>query len=181
VVSSTTQSSAWYLDSGATHHVTGNSQLFHMLHHTAGSNLRSAGGHGHTVSGIGDVHFQFPNGKVTAIPGVMYSPTIQKNLLSVGFITDQNHSLEFTSEGCYIRRRDTKDIIAFASREDGRGLYQLHGDTLSHSGEANLVDSGDNTKTDLWHRRLGYYHREGILRMISSVAVLGLPPLRIPD
>jgi hypothetical protein len=181
VISTAPQSSAWYLDFGATHHVTGNSNLFYTLQHTTGNNLCSAGGHGHSVSRIGDVHFRFPEGNTKAIPGVMYSPTIQKNLLSVGFIADQNHSLEFTSEGCYIRRRDTKDLIAFVSHENGHGLYRLHGETLLHSGKANSISIEGITKSDLWHKQLGHFHRKGIVCMIKVAVVSGLPNMQVSD
>jgi hypothetical protein len=88
IESSTAQTCAWYLDSGATLHVSGNSNIYHSLRHTSGNNLRSAGGHGHSVTGNGNVHFQFPSGDVKSIPEVMYSPSIKKNLLFIGFIAD---------------------------------------------------------------------------------------------
>jgi hypothetical protein len=59
VESSTVPSSTWYLDSGGTHHVSGNPNIFQSLRHTSRNNLQSAGGHGHSVTGIGHVHFQF--------------------------------------------------------------------------------------------------------------------------
>jgi hypothetical protein len=102
IISFTTQSSAWYLNSSTTHHITGNSQLFYTLHYTFGNNLHSVGGHSHTISSIGCIHFRFPDGNMKTIPRIMYSPTIQKNLLLVGFIANQNHGLEFTFERCYI-------------------------------------------------------------------------------
>jgi hypothetical protein len=93
IVSFATQSSTWYSDSSAIHHIIGNSQIFNTLHHTSDSNLRSTGSHNDTISSIGNIHFRFPNGNVKTILGIMYSPTIQKNLFSVDFIVDQNHSL----------------------------------------------------------------------------------------
>jgi hypothetical protein len=59
--------------------------------------------------------FNFWGGDVKSIPKVMFSPSIKKNLLSVGFIADQNHRLEFVSEGSYIRDRNTNELVAFAS------------------------------------------------------------------
>ena len=36
---------SWYLDSGATHHVTGEQSAFSSLHSSSGAQVRSAGGH----------------------------------------------------------------------------------------------------------------------------------------
>jgi hypothetical protein len=57
-----TPQSAWYLDSGATYHVSGKWDVFHVMKNSFGNNLRSAGGQGHSITGVGDVHFQFLGG-----------------------------------------------------------------------------------------------------------------------
>ena len=53
------QTSSWYLDSGATHHVSGDPSVFSSLHQTSGSQVRSAGGQNHTVTGVGNVDVRF--------------------------------------------------------------------------------------------------------------------------
>lgn len=45
----------------------------------------------------------------------------------------------------------------------------------------NAVTMDRPTPCDIWHRRLGDYHLEGIRRMINTKAVQGLRPLRISD
>lgn len=172
--------SAWHLDSGATHHISGDQSMFSTMQHQRCSGVKSAGGHGHEVLGIGTVNVQFPNGKVQTVPQVLYSPTIRKNLLSVGLIADGNHSLEFLSEGCFIRNRFTREFIAYAAREDRQGLYKLQGDTITNA-EVNTVTMERPSASEIWHKRLGHFNRDGLRRMIASNAVHGLPDLHIPD
>ena len=56
-------SASWYLDSGATHHVSGEESVFTSIRSTSGAQVRSAGGHSQLVAGIGDVALHFSSGK----------------------------------------------------------------------------------------------------------------------
>lgn len=172
--------SHWHLDSGATHHITGNQSMFTALQHRKCNGVKSAGGHGHDVLGVGSVNLQLPNGHIQTVPQVLYSPTIRKNLLSVGLIADENHSLEFLSEGCFIRNRFTREFIAYAPREDRQGLYKLEGDTITNA-EVNTVTIDKSSASELWHRRLSHFNNDGLRRMMTSGAVKGLPVLTVPD
>jgi hypothetical protein len=71
---------------------------------------------------MGNVNIQFFDGVVKNIP-----PTTQKKLLSVGFIVDQNHSIEFLSKGCFLGNCYTRELVAFDERENGKDLYQFQG------------------------------------------------------
>jgi transposase InsO family protein len=180
LIGDSVHNSAWYLDSGATYHISGNATVFSDLEQRQCSGVKSAGGQGHDVLGIGNVSVLFPEGTIRTIPQVLYSPSIQKNLLSIGSITDNNHSVEFLSEGCYIRNRFTKETIAYAPREGNRGLYRLDGATVTQP-EVNMVTMEKPTQFDVWHHRLGHFHKEGLHRMIRNRAVNGLPSMQLPD
>ena len=66
-------SSSWYLDSGATHHVSGDQNVFSSISPTSGSQIRSAGGHSHDVTGVGNVEIQCPSGEIKSISFVLYT------------------------------------------------------------------------------------------------------------
>ena len=57
-------SSSWYLDSGATHHVSGDPNVFSSISPTSESQIRSAGGQSHDVIGIGNVDIQGLSGEI---------------------------------------------------------------------------------------------------------------------
>ena len=50
IVDSNNTSKPWYLDSGASNHVTGDSSVFSSISPSAGTKITSAGGHSHDVS-----------------------------------------------------------------------------------------------------------------------------------
>jgi hypothetical protein len=76
VEDSTSQPSHWNLDFGATHHVNGNKEVFHMLRCISTTNLRSIRGQGYNVTCVGDAHFQFYSRTVKNNLEVMYFPSI---------------------------------------------------------------------------------------------------------
>ena len=117
--------SSWYLDSGATHHVSGDPRVFSSIHPTRGSQIRSAGRHSHNVTGVGNVDIQVLSGEIKSISSVLYTPGITKNLLSVGSLTDQQKTLVFNAKGCFVINDTTSQVEAFAHIENGRGLYKL--------------------------------------------------------
>ena len=177
------QASSWYLDSGATHHVSGDPSIFSSLHRTEGAQVRSAGGQSHSVTGIGNADVCFSSEEIN-IQNVLYTPGITKKLLSVGSLTDQQKTLVFKSKGCFVINNLTRQIEAFAPREHSKGLYKLPGviPTITskhipelHS-EVHVVQL--SPKSVLWHKRLGHFHTRGLQRMINTGAVNGLPSLR---
>ena len=77
---SKTSSPSWYLDSGASNHVSGDLTVFSSFTSNKGTKITSAGGQGHDVIGIGNVAIHLPNGTIQKIDHVLYSPGILKNL-----------------------------------------------------------------------------------------------------
>ena len=70
------------------------------------------------------------------ISHVLYSPGITKNLISVGFLTDKEFTLEFQKSLCLIKNLDGS-LIASAIRNSTNGLYKLQGETLIGCREVN--------------------------------------------
>jgi transposase InsO family protein len=178
LLDSPSQTTLWYLDSGATHHVSGDSSAFSSIYPSAGTHVRSAGGQNHNVTGVGNADILFSSGEIKSVSSILYTPGITKNLLSVGSLTDQHKTLVFRSNGCFVINNHTHKVEVFAPRENGKGLYRLTGTQPNAGPEANLIHS--NSHSALWHKRLGHFHTKGIQRMIHHKAVRGLPQLRFP-
>ena len=170
---------SWYLDSGATHHVSGDSSIFSSIHSTSGTQVRSAGGQSHNVAGVGNVDIQLSSGSIKTISSVLYTPGITKNLLSVGTLTDHNKTLIFRQNGCFVLDNDTLQMEIFAPRETAKGLYRLSGAHTTSGPVVNMIYS--NSPATLWHKRLGHFHPKGLQRMFNFGAVKGLPPLHFSN
>ena len=93
----------WYLDSGASNHVLGEPSVFSSLSPRSGTYITSAGGHSHDVTGVGNVVIRLPTGEMQQISHVLYSPSITKNLISIGFLADKGFTLEFRKALCLIK------------------------------------------------------------------------------
>lgn len=96
------QTPSWYLDSGATHHVSGDSLAFSSIHPTSGAHVRSVGGQSHNVTGVGNVDIQLSSGEIKIVSSVFYAPGITKNMLSVGTLADQHKIMVLRSNGCFV-------------------------------------------------------------------------------
>jgi hypothetical protein len=129
----------WYLDSGATHHVSGDPTVFTQIRPTNGAKVRSVGGQNHSVAGVGNVDIPVSSGKIKSISFVLYTPGITKNLLSVGSLTNQRRTLVFKAQNCFVIDDATLSIEAVAVREHNRGLYKLQTNINHPQPEINSV------------------------------------------
>ncbi|MCO5591850.1 hypothetical protein L7F22_045843 [Adiantum nelumboides] len=94
----------WYLDTGATHNVTGDSSWLHDYKPIQLSMEVRLGDDGaYMAEGMGTVYLKLPTGDVTKITGVYYIPGLAKNLLSVSEVTKSGTSIEFFHKYCTIK------------------------------------------------------------------------------
>lgn len=95
----------WFLDSGASRHVTGRKNLLSNLEGGNHSRISTAGGERLHVAGQGSVDFPTTSGGIK-LDEVLYVPGVTKNLISVGSITDGKQGLKvlFDSKSAWILR-----------------------------------------------------------------------------
>ncbi|KAL3700258.1 hypothetical protein R1sor_018280 [Riccia sorocarpa] len=180
--------SSWYLDSGASAHVTGDSRYSDQMSKVeSGSTVRSAGGQCHNVTARGALIFDTPEGKIK-VDDVLYVPSVKKNLLSIGSITDKGAVVVFQSDQCLVYKPENpRRILARGVREHSRGLYRLvQSKTIPVEAQQPSVqllqeDKPDSVKTSaihsarLWHRRTGHLSYGYLHRLSSKNLVTGLP------
>jgi len=75
---------AWFMDSGASHHVTGSREVFTNISEE-GSKLHVKLGNdvGGVVEGIGTIQFQLESRSPLEVKDVLYVPRLTKNLLAI--------------------------------------------------------------------------------------------------
>ena len=173
------------MDSEASNHVTGDFSNFSSLSHSSGTKIISTGGHSHDVTRIGNVAIRLPSGGIQKVSHVLYSPSITKKLISVGYLANKGFSLEFIRNKCIIRNSEGH-FVGYAYRHSVNGLYKLQGDTLigcsdvsSLVPEVYALNLSNSSKAALWHKRLGHYHFQGMTRMMQYGVVKGLPNISI--
>jgi hypothetical protein len=100
--------SVWYLDSGASFHMTGDKEIFSDLeerdlkmHIDMGDDRR------YSATGIGTITFQRELGKPFQLKYVMHVPGLKKNLVSVAMLEDRGYDVVFRMENlsCDIKQQ----------------------------------------------------------------------------
>lgn len=147
----------WYIDSGATTHLSNKKDWFENFNSNTSHNIAVASGHKLKAYGTGDVLVSTRNGP-KRISEVVYVPDLKTNLLSVSKMIKNNYIVIFNSEGCQVY--DTEDcsiegeVVVTASIHNG--LYKLDTEELETE-VGNLAKHLDGE--DIWHRRLGHLNR----------------------
>ena len=136
--------SSWVIDSGATHHMTGNKGILSNLHNISHPPVRVANGSSCPVRGIGFVGNSTP----LKMSSVLFVPKFPDNLCSVSQLTKQNNcSAHFYPTYCFFKQLGTNQLIGTGF--ESNGLYRL---SLSSQPAANKCDSRIREA----HYRLGH-------------------------
>jgi hypothetical protein len=180
VAKSTHTSAPWYLDSGASYHVSRDFAIFSSLEASSGTKIISTGGHAHNVTDVGSVAIWLPTGEIQKITNVLYSCGITKNLFYIRFLAEKGFSLEFQTLVCYIHN-PTGKTIAIVKHSPRNGLYQLCGETITHYSEVLSCTTNHSSLIMKWHKWLGHFHIQGIRRMVQAGAITGLPKMNLSN
>ncbi|KAH9726030.1 retrovirus-related pol polyprotein from transposon RE1 [Citrus sinensis] len=121
----------WYLDSGATHHLTNNMANMNIREEFKGSDQLVIGnGQGLSITHVGDACFTYKGSNAAYKPthillkNMLLVPDITKNLLSISKLTtDNNLSIEFVGDVCYVKDSLTRQVLLKGLAE--KGLYKL--------------------------------------------------------
>jgi hypothetical protein len=163
----------WYLDSGASGHIAADSSKIDQSQLTSGvqiQEVRTGGGKPHTVRGTGTATVKTNSGEIK-LTNVKYVPSMRKNLVSVGSITDNDRLVVFSDKHCWVLDTlDHKRVIAFGHRDPSNGLY-----LFGQSFDANILEHKD--KAQLWHKRYGHLSYFGLEHLSKASRVMGLPKI----
>lgn len=147
-------SHAWYLDSGATDHMTSDRTKLRNFQ-SAPSTLEMANKEVVEIIGKGEAEFELApdnGGKSILLKDVLYVPELDGNLLSVGRIEELGFSVVFDNGRAEVRERNGA-LILTANRR-GR-LYPVN-EKRSASKLSKTLDAS------LLHRRLGHLNLEAV-------------------
>ncbi|KAH9723193.1 retrovirus-related pol polyprotein from transposon RE1 [Citrus sinensis] len=118
----------WYLDSGATHHLTNDMRNMTMAESFAGnSKLIIGNGTGLHITHVGNAVLRMHNSSAhhtLKLNNMLLVPQISKNLISISQLTkDNNIVIEFTDKSCFVKDKVRNLIILQGKAE--KGLYRL--------------------------------------------------------
>ncbi|KAK2575254.1 hypothetical protein KPH14_001337, partial [Odynerus spinipes] len=144
----------WYIDSGATNHMTKNKDWIQDFKGSAGERITVADNSNLMATGRGYVHVNLKTeSKPKVISDVLHVPKLSTNLLSVSALTRKNLITVFDDLNCKVYLKDNCQIIGkpVVTGTNENGLYKL--DTC----RGNALVAVDNRQShELWHKRLGH-------------------------
>ncbi|KRX12264.1 Retrovirus-related Pol polyprotein from transposon TNT 1-94, partial [Trichinella nelsoni] len=158
----------WFLDSGATTHLTHRDDWIEEYNGRTTHTVAIANGTDITTKGCGVVKIPLATKKTMVAHDVRHAPELALNLLSVSRIAAQKKTLIFDEDGCRIVdlaiEVPRQHILGTATQYNG--LYRL-----------NRCDQWAMTVQDvpdLWHRRLGHLSR-GSMKLLQDGQATGIP------
>ncbi|RVW43612.1 Retrovirus-related Pol polyprotein from transposon RE1 [Vitis vinifera] len=140
----------WYVDSGASNHMTNNpTALCHVRPYAGQSSIQTANGSSLPIVAIGDASSKFTD--------VFLAPQLSMNLISVSQLVDNNCAINFSGNGCVVQDQVTGKPITKGPKV-GR-LFPLFLPVPDFSPLSSIRSFACNNVSDLsmvWHRRLGH-------------------------
>ena len=79
----------WYLDTGASSHMTGKNAFFHNIDENMKGSVKFGDVSIITYEGKGNISVTLKNGEILIIQNVLYLPDLKTNILSLGKLDDQ--------------------------------------------------------------------------------------------
>uniref|UniRef100_A0A2M4CV35 Putative pol polyprotein n=1 Tax=Anopheles darlingi TaxID=43151 RepID=A0A2M4CV35_ANODA len=169
------EATEWYVDSGASRHMTGNKEFFNQFSATNTGTVTLANGQKTRINGTGrgTLICTDSEGKPRSIllSDVLYVPKLTSGLISVRSLTRKGMTVLFTGEQCRIKG-ENKEVIATAS---SGSLYKLHTTEKALKG---LFQTHHEKCIHSLHRRFG--HREcGVIEKMCKESGLKVKDCRI--
>ena len=116
--------SGWFLDSGASFHMTGDKSLFSTLEEKDLHILIEMGNdEKYSVSGVGTVIFQREHGARLTLTDVKYVPRLKRNLVLIVMLEDRGYDIVFSKGKVFLRHIITRQVKQIGSRV--KNLYAL--------------------------------------------------------
>ncbi|KAG8490543.1 hypothetical protein CXB51_013685 [Gossypium anomalum] len=152
---------SWLVDSGCSHHMAADVNLFKELDKSFSSRIRIGNGSLIEANGRGDVLISSSSGN-KLITDMLYVPDIDQNLLSVGQLVEKGYSLFFRSGSCVIEDSLGQEVVIVPMADK---CFMLDISQLERRAYLSQSDSAG-----LWHKRLGHIN----FRTLDLLHKLGL-------
>ncbi|CAL1392261.1 unnamed protein product [Linum trigynum] len=163
------QTHSWYLDSGASNHMTGIVEKFVELDESIQGKVKFGDGSSVEICGRGSVLLQCGTGEQKVLTNVYYIPQLKNNIISMGQL-DENGCKIVIEDGvmCVLDRQ--RKMLAKVKRARNR-LYIL---SITEAQPVCLMTK-HNDESWLWHSRFGHVNFLSLRRLVQGNMVNGMP------
>lgn len=162
----------WYLDNGASNHMSGNRSFFFLLDEDITGKVRFGDDSRIDIKGKGSIRFILEGGEKKILSNVYYIPGLKSNIISLGQATEAGCEVTLKKDKLMLLDR-AGHLMINTTRSQNR-LYKV---TLQADVIKCLLTSG-TSESSKWHARLGHVNLETIKMMITKELVSGIPQLK---
>ena len=160
----------FYLDSGATVHITPNPSDFTSLTPIPERPIRGVGGSTIVATAIGKICLHTKNGSILELDDVLLVPKSTVRLLSISKLAKRTDiETIFDESGAKLVHKTTKEIIATGTLLPNKNLYAIDL-YLDH-----VLTIHASADIETWHKRLGHANYQAIMQMARAGMVEGMP------
>ena len=163
----------WYLDSGCSRYMTGDTDQFFTLERKEGGVVTFGNNDKGNIIGTSKIKIT-PS---TFIDHILLVDNLKHNLLSISQLCDKGFKVTFESSLCIVSTL-LDDSIKFIGHRIGN-IYMIDLNEIAMKSGQCLSALDDKMKEIgwLWHRRLGHASIHTISKLISKNLVKGLPKI----
>ena len=168
------ESNLWYLDNGASNHMTGQKSKFKELDESITGQVKFGDGSKVKIEGKGTINFKCKNGEERTLHEVYFIPTLCSNIISLGQLSEEGNKVVMVGE--YLRVFDKQERLLMKVKRSQNRLYKL---IIETSSPACLLSKVEDP-TWLWHNRLGHVNFQAMNLMSKNQMVRGIPKFTQP-
>jgi hypothetical protein len=161
----------WYLDTGATHHMTRRRELFTDLDTSTRGTVRFGDESKVEIHGVGSIIFKAKMGEHQVLHGVYYIPALCKSIMSLGQLDEGGSKVEI--EDGVLRIWDRRKRLLVKVHRSANRLYILH---LNAAKLLCLATCKDD-EAWRWHERFGQLYFDVLRQLARDDMVRGLPAI----
>ncbi|XP_049369479.1 uncharacterized protein LOC125834371 [Solanum verrucosum] len=163
----------WYMDSGCSKHMTGDTQNFHSLEAHQGGGVSFGDGKNGLILGVGKIGRSMKH----SIDSVYYVSGLKYNFLSVSQICDKGNKVRFVADQCIVTGLTSNKVLLTAKKV--KNMYVADLDSIE--GDNLTCLSAQSENASLWHRRLGHVGYLLLNKLVAGDLVRGLPRLKFAE
>lgn len=168
------QTKVWYLDNGASNHMSGDREKFQSLDDKIKGTVKFGDGSKVQIEGLGTIVFKSGSGEKRRLQDVYYIPRLCSNIISLGQLAEAGDEVLMRGKNLWVR--DTAGKLLMKVRQSQNRLYKI----ILHDSDNVCLAGETQEEVWLWHKRLGHVNFTSMKDMADKGLVFGLPKTTIP-